>query len=138
MTAKEYLNQIRDLDLEIQLCEIKIDKINKEEYSLQSFRFNSVSSKSNIFSSCVENSVINRDAEIQINIDKIERLKDKKDIIHNKIAEMTDTTLRYIIFLRYEEYLEFNEIAEKMNYSERQILRLHKNALFLLENIINS
>lgn len=141
MTAKEYLNQIRDLDLEIQRYKIDLEKLDNEYNYIPNPKFDIARSSSNSNGSVVERCLLKKESneyECQIIYSKIDECNRKKDIIHNTIADMTDSTLKHLLFLRYEEYMRWEDIAEKMNYSERQILRLYKEALNLLEIIIKS
>lgn len=67
--------------------------------------------------------------------EKYLRVKEYQEI-SNKIEEMEDDKEKDVLHYRYIKGLSWWAIAEKMNYSERQILRYHGSALknFKLEN----
>lgn len=68
------------------------------------------------------------DMENQIN-EEIERCLDLKLNIHNRINNLPNVDERLVLRLRYLEFLEWDEITQRLSYSLRQIYRIHAAAL---------
>ena len=64
---------------------------------------------------------------------EIDEYVDKKEQIRVLILSVTEPACRLCLQLRYMEFATWPVIAEKMNYSERQIYRLHEKGIALLE-----
>ncbi len=62
-----------------------------------------------------------------------ELINRKKDAIL-KFNSLTDDRWRLVLELRYLKYLQWAEIAEKLNYSSRQVRRYHEHAINELVN----
>ncbi|MDR2047569.1 MAG: DUF1492 domain-containing protein [Clostridiales bacterium] len=63
---------------------------------------------------------------------------EKKHILERKLNEMKQP-YRTILYFRYIHNMSFKEIANKMNYSDKRIYQLHREALELYsENADNS
>lgn len=77
----------------------------------------------------IPNEVIRR-AELEADISrKIERFLQLKHKIINEIQSLDNAVYVSILYKRYVEYKSLEEIAVEMNYSYRQIKRLHGLAL---------
>ena len=61
-----------------------------------------------------------------------------KDNIIRDIEKLTDSTQYDVLFKRYVEHKTFEVIATDLNYSWRQIIRIHGEALREFEKIINN
>lgn len=66
--------------------------------------------------------------EEKLYLEGIEQIKAHKDI-GNKINQLDNEDERDVLFYRYIKDKRWWEIAELMGYSERQVHRLHGNAL---------
>lgn len=72
--------------------------------------------------------------EMERNLDKIiDEYVEKKNVIINQIDSMEDEITYGILFSRYIEKKTFEMISTEMNYSFRQIIRLHGKALIDFE-----
>jgi DNA-directed RNA polymerase specialized sigma subunit len=72
--------------------------------------------------------------EMERNLDKmIDEYIDKKNLIISQIDSIEDEDCYNILFSRYIEKKTFEVIATEMNYSWRQIIRLHGKALKIFE-----
>jgi DNA-directed RNA polymerase specialized sigma subunit len=81
----------------------------------------------------MENAIVKMiDLEHEINAD-IDRLIDLKREIMGVINSVKQPEYQLLLELRYLSFLTWEVIAEKMNYSYRQIHRLHGKALRSLE-----
>jgi len=128
MTTKEYLNQISRLNRMInnKLVEIQqlrelacsISAINLEDKVQNTPNFDKIGSK------------MAKIDELEENLDKtIDRYVLVKNKIVSQIDSMEDENTYNILFSRYIQKKSFERIAIEMEYSWRQIIRLHGKAL---------
>ena len=128
MTTKEYLNQISRLNRMInnKLVEIQqlrdlacsISAINLEDRVQSSPNFDKIGSK------------MAKIDELEHTLDQtIDQYVDLKNKIINQIDSMEDENVYNVLFSRYIEKKSFELIAIDMEYSWRQIIRLHGKAL---------
>lgn len=128
MTTKEYLNQISRLNRMInnKLVEIQqlrelacsISAINLEDKVQNTPNFDKIGSK------------MAKIDELEENLDKtIDKYVLVKNKIVSQIDSMEDENTYNILFSRYIEKKSFELIAIEMEYSWRQIIRLHGKAL---------
>lgn len=126
-SPKEYLRQIRLFDI----C------IRQKEAELAAMRSEIESMSAAVTGERVQTSVNDKmsekvshivDLEAQIIRDKESFLR-MKDRIINEIQGLDNSVYVDILYKRYVEYKQLEEIAVEMNYSYRQVLRLHGFAL---------
>ena len=128
MTTKEYLNQISRLNRMInnKLVEIQqlrdlacsISAINLEDRVQSSPNFDKIGSK------------MAKIDDLEHTLDQtIDQYVDLKNKIINQIDSMEDENVYNVLFSRYIEKKSFELIAIEMEYSWRQIIRLHGKAL---------
>lgn len=132
MTTKQYLNQIDRINrminnklaeiyqLKTMVCSISV---SANEDKVQS------SSDKDKLGSAVAKIV---DLENEIN-KAIDIYVDKKERIVSQIDSIKDIMEYQVLFSRYIENKTFEQIAEDNDYSVRQILRIHGNALVEFE-----
>lgn len=132
MTTKQYLNQIDRINrminnklaeiyqLKTMVCSISV---SANEDKVQS------SSDKDKLGSAVAKIV---DLENEIN-KAIDVYVDKKERIVSQIDSIKDIMEYQVLFSRYIENKTFEQIAEDNDYSVRQILRIHGNALVEFE-----
>lgn len=132
MTTKQYLNQIDRINrminnklaevyqLKTMVCSISVS-VNEDK--VQS------SSDKDKLGSAVAKIV---DLENEIN-KAIDIYVDKKERIVSQIDSVKDIMEYQVLFSRYIEHKTFEQIAEDNDYSVRQILRIHGNALVEFE-----
>lgn len=70
--------------------------------------------------------IVDLESEIQKDIQELLILKNK---IINEIQGLSNPVYIEILYKRYVEYKQFEEIAIEINYSYRQVLRIHGFAL---------
>lgn len=144
--AKQWLMRARNIDREINELLKEKEKVRDRVLKItQSYTGDAVQSTKDPhkFDRLVE-----LEMEIDRNIDELVAVK--TEILHG-IAKLSDGRYREILRLRYcneqkdekDENGEhktgctFEQIAVKMNYSYKQICRLHGRALLKMEEIIN-
>lgn len=130
--VKEFLNKgilINKL-IVAKICEI--DSLKKLRDTIGSSRFYEIvdGNKKNKKVDELNIKIVNYENEINIEID---RLIDVKREIKVFIENVEEEELLSILTLKYISFKTFEEIADILHYSERQIYRLHKKAILNLE-----
>lgn len=131
--------QLKDLDTEINR---KLEKISVLRTSLTSIPAVNTSEE-RVQSSSASNDArfvktlteIN-ELEIEVNED-IDKYVDEKRKIINQIYQLDNELYRKILYKKYVEFKNFNEITEELKYSYRYVFSIHKQALKKFENSIH-
>ncbi len=126
-SPKEYLRHLRRLEVCIEQRQEELNRL-RELIGCHAIDYGDRVQTSPSADS-IPNEVIRR-AELEADISrKIERFLQLKHKIINEIQSLDNAVYVKILYMRYVEYKSLDEIAEKMNYSYRQVLRLHGTAL---------
>jgi hypothetical protein len=126
LTAREYLKQLNDIDLEIQAKERQKSKLEKRKYSLSSPSFGERVSSTHQNNS---NKIIDEIETLQQSIsESIAALVEIEANVTRGINSLHNPTYRMILTEKYINGIPLSEIASE-KYCERQIKRLHKKAL---------
>ncbi len=128
MTAKEYLMQVRYLDKLINAKISELDKLEKQITSLHSVTLGDkvkFSAGWNSIQRTVDKII---DMRTEIN-DEIDRLVDLKAVIRKQLNSLNDNRFISVMIEYYINSRTFEQIAEDMNYSNRQVIRIHGKAL---------
>lgn len=132
MTTKEYLGQISRLNRIINNKLIEISQLRELACSISA-----VKNEERVQESPIPDKIGEKCAkiwEMEKKLDEmIDDYVDKKEIIIKQIDRMEDEVLYEILFSRYIEKKTFEKIASDMEYSFRQIIRLHGKALHEFE-----
>lgn len=127
MTAKEYLQQYRDADCEINVKLEQIQRLRelatKTTQVLTSDRVQS-SAENKLEHICAKIA----DLEDEVNRD-IDQLAETKKSIEVLIRRLPDASQRCVLELRYIVGLRWEEIAVRMHYQYRWVLELHGRGL---------
>ena len=128
MTAKEYLRQYRDADDAINA---KLDQIHrlrelatKTTTAMSPARVKSSGEPDKLAGIIAR--IVDMEREVD---DSIDRLQDTKRQVEDAIAGVRDPRERKVLTLRYINGLRWEEIAVRLNYDYRWVLRLHGKAL---------
>ncbi len=126
-TPKEYLRQLRTAEIKIEQKEEELERLKS---SLESISTGTDSERVQTTPKDRLSEEITRivDLEKEIKSDIKELLILKNKII-NEIQSMDNPVYINILYKRYVQYKSLEEIAVEMNYSYRQVLRLHGLAL---------
>lgn len=127
MRAKEYLNQIRFLDKEIQSL---LEQVSKLRSSLErcTTRITDEPRKTNTGDSLPD--TVSKIIELENKIDGLaDKQIDLKGHIISEISCMESSLYRTILIHRYINFKKWEEIAEILCYEERWIYHLHGLAL---------
>ena len=127
MTAKEYLNQIKDLEVRIKNKNRDLEQLKELAVSIGGFDYKER----------VQTSKETGDIELENEISKdIIKLMEVKQKISNSIDKIKKTECYEVLYQRYILCKRFEEIAVDMKYDIRQIHRFHGQALKEIEDVI--
>ena len=127
MTAREYLEQIPKLD---RLINSKLTELSRLKLNAASLCSVPLSDK--VCSGGVNNSMstVEKIIDLEKIIEKeIDELIDLKSEIHRKIKCVYNFNLTTVLVDKYINGFTFDQIAERMNVSQRTVLRWHGIAL---------
>jgi gas vesicle protein len=125
MTAKEYLNQLRDKRHIIQAEQAKLEELERVKYDIKAVTYN-VGNKSSDITDTVADTVARIDA-IQRRIQKqIQEYLDLFEKVTKQIDEIEKPAYREILILRYVKGIKWEEINY---YSQQHSRRLNTAAL---------
>lgn len=133
MTTKDYLNQVGRLNRMINNKLIEIAQFKELACSISAIQTGErVQTTPNYDKIGTAYAKID---EMERKLDKlIDTYVDKKNHIIGQIDGIEDEMLYNILFARYIERKTFEKIATELEYSWRQIIRLHGKALKQFEN----
>ena len=136
-----YLYKYKDIDKLNQLADIKIKKLLNDVSIGGGDMFGEKSSPTNKFSSSVEDEVIKRSETIQVEIDKLKREKEERNLEKELIS--TSLTLlaeeeRHLVELRYfsKPTREWASIADELNQSTDNCIKIRRKVIEKLADYI--
>ena len=135
MTVKEYLNQVRMLDIKIKNELEELNHLRELSTSLGGFSFEEKVQTSKATGDTIGIAVGKIiDLQRKINND-IVKLKKTRNKILDDIEKVEDINCYDLLYKRYVLYKTREEIAVDMNYSIRKIYYLHGEALKKIQAI---
>lgn len=136
MTAKDYLKDIRKLDLEIQTLQEQICLLRKNAEGLRAMELSDMpkGGKGKDLSDYVAEI-----ADLQmVCVQHVSELIMKKQEAIERIMSIDGSELRNVLLLRYIQCKEWDEIADKLQYNLRTIFRLHGEALKEFGDVVSN
>jgi DNA-directed RNA polymerase specialized sigma24 family protein len=136
MTAKDYLKDIRKLDLEIQTLQEQISLLRKNAEGLRAMELSDMpkGGKGKDLSDYVAEI-----ADLQmVCVQHVSELIMKKQEAIERIMSIDGSELRNVLLLRYIQCKEWDEIADKLQYNLRTIFRLHGEALKEFGDVVSN
>ena len=136
MTAKDYLKDIRKLDLEIQTLQEQISLLRKNAEGLRAMELSDMpkGGKGKDLSDYVAEI-----ADLQmVYVRHVSELIMKKQEAIERIMGIDGSELRNVLLLRYIQCKEWDEIADKLQYNLRTIFRLHGEALKEFGDVVSN
>lgn len=133
MTAKEYLNKIREIDNEINDKQAELDDLREMSTTLKSFQMGERVQSSPEPDKIGHTIAKIMDKQNEIN-DMIDRYIDQKDEARKYIDQMEDLNERKVLRRRYLKGMKWEDICVDMSFSWRQIHYIHSKALNSFED----
>ncbi len=126
MTAKEYLKQYRRLSDDIDSKKEQVERLRELAKGVSRSAETGISGRISDRVGRMVAKILDLENELCC---QIRRQLELKAEIEGAIAKVDDPTLRQLLTFRYISGDEWEQIAKSMNYSIRQIYRLHGKAL---------
>ncbi len=137
MTAKEYLNQAKNLD---QRINVKLDRVSRLRSITQkitaSLDGEVVSHTRNVTS--MEDGIIRLMEEEESLNAAIDRLVDLKREVSSVLEQIHDSDCQLLLELRYLCFRTWEEIAEVMHMHIRTVYKVHGKALLKVEAVLRN
>ena len=136
-----HLYQYKDIDKLNQMADIKIKKLLNDVSVGGGDMFAEKSSPTNKFSSSVEDEVIKRSETIQVEIDKLKREKEErnleKELISTSLTLLEDEE-RHLVELRYfsKPTRSWTSIAAELNQSVDNCIKVRRKVIERLSDYI--
>ena len=129
MTAKEYLRSIRYLDNAINAKQAELDRLKRDMCSIRGISYDKDKVQGGITDSMkIVDKIIDLNNVINAEIDK---LVDLKAEAHNKIEKVCNEKFISLLTDIYINGYTFEQVAERMNITDKTICRWHGQALQL-------
>ena len=135
MQAKEYLLQIKHLDLMITAWIQQKDDMRSQLYSLSSPKYDGVAVQGTKDPDKFSEMWARIDQKERKICREIDKLADAKQVITEEIGRIEDTRYVEILLRRYVQMQKLEDIANEMSYSYDRIRRLHGFALLEFERV---
>lgn len=135
MTAKEYLQQIRKCDNQINNKLAEIKRLREFATSITStLKEDVVQSGSGGKSRVAEavDKIVDLEREINADIDKLVNLK--REIM--SVIDQLETPFCDVLYKRYFQFMKWEEIAVDMHYTYQWVCELHGKALLKVKDLI--
>lgn len=129
MTTKQYLNQIRILDLKINQRIDEAKALVEIAVGLRSPELKQDVVQTSPSGDPIGNAM-NRYLDLQHEIDDmIDRFVDLKHKIIGEIQKLKDDRFMNLLYKRYVQYKTFEQISDEMGYTYQWVCELHGQAL---------
>lgn len=138
MTSKEYLGKIRDIDAKIQIIQDQISEL-KAMIEYQGINYDKIGFMAkNSYQEDKRIQMIYRLMELHEDlINQYSLLASYKEEAKNIITSLDNPIQTEILYRKYFMYQKISTISKEMNYSRKQIDRIHHTALENVEKLIN-
>lgn len=135
ISAKEYLSQIRLLDIHIQNKTMELEELGERIISISS-PGSSEHIQSGLISDKMADMIYNLDKLTEYIKKQIETLYAKKTEVISVIELVDDINYYHVLHLRYIQYKKWETIACELGYDYRYVLKLHGRALQVVSSIL--
>ena len=137
MTSKEYLSEIRFIDIRIKRKERQIEMLKQMTTDITQ-KINDMPKAESKDNSPMANMII-KIIDLESEVKKLKGLlEDKKAEALSYILRLEDDEYQTLLILRYLQLMNWEEISKEMHYSKRWLYKMHGTALLLLSAILNS
>lgn len=139
MTPKEYLQQIRHLDIRIRIIETEIEQLRAEQITLTGIRLDGMPHARNpgdpVGNTAVKLADELADLEGNLLRTKSELWRKRAEILE-LLGKVRNPEHYQLLCMRYVQLERWEAIAYDMGYSWRHTLRLHGEALLEFEKVM--
>ncbi len=132
MTTKDYLTQIERFERIIDNKQLELLRLRDLAASVSSFQMGDKVMRSG--SKDKMGDTVSRIIDLERDVsEKIIAYANLRQKIIEQIEQMDDMNHYSILFRKYVDKQGFEQIAEALGYSQRQIIRIHQEALHVFE-----
>lgn len=135
-TAKEYLNQVRNLETKMKILKEEIDTLREMVVST-----GAVQQQERVMSSGAQGRMAETICKINEKEEEWNQLMREFALARAEviisIQKLNNTDYEQILYKRYCQSKKWEEIAMEMNYSYQWVCKLHGRALLEIEKVIN-
>ena len=128
MTAKEYLNRIRFISAGLRVKEQELQQLESDLYAIRSVDTSRERIDGGIPVSVADKVARIRDMQIVIN-KEWDQLLDLRKEARDQIMQLEDGRFRAVLTERYLNNKRWEQIEVDMNYTYRNIIKIHGKAL---------
>lgn len=137
MTAKEYLNQVRNLESKMKILKEEIDTLREMVVSTGAIQQGERVLSSGTQDKMTETICKINEKECEWNNLMREFALARANVIIN-IQKLNNPEYEQILYKRYCQSKKWEEIALEMNYTYQWVCKLHGRALLELDKILNN
>ena len=137
MTAKEYLNQVRNLESKMKILKEEIDTLREMVVSTGAIQQGERVLSSGTQDKMVETICKINEKECEWNDLMREFALARSNVIIN-IQKLNNPEYEQILYKRYCQSKKWEEIALEMNYTYQWVCKLHGRALLELDKALNN
>lgn len=138
MEAKEYLKQIKTLDIKIKNKSLELEDIENKMKGVTGISYEEKTSGS-VNNKSPQEKLVHKYIAYQDELEKdINKLAECKSQAMNLIDKIEDADCVDVLYKRYFQFKKWEQIAVEKNYSYQGICKIHGKALKSLNKILNS
>ena len=137
MTAKEYLNQVRNLESKMKILKEEIDTLRETVVSTGAIQQGERVLSSGTQDKMAETICKINEKECEWNDLMREFALARANVIIN-IQKLNNPEYEQILYKRYCQSKKWEEIALEMNYTYQWVCKLHGRALLELDKVLNN
>ena len=137
MTAKEYLMRFRQVTREIEDLDRRMAQLRLKYAAPSAINYSDMP-KAHDSNHDLSDYIAKMDEMTEYMINKYTRLRGIEVDIYKRLDRMQDQTEREILRYRYIDGLNWEQISTRLNYSKRNVTRIHGRALrhFPLDDVL--
>lgn len=134
MTAKEYLQQLRTIDMQLRIKESELRKLQQDVYFLNAIDYSKDVVQGVEYTTFADKiaKISEKEAEINSEWDNLINLRNEA---RGRIKLISDIRLQAVLIERYINIKSWEQIAVDMGYSWAQVHRFHRRALRAFDEV---
>lgn len=134
MTAKEYLQQIKMLDVKAKNSGDRAESIRESMQRVKAVSYSDTRTRAERGERMTDKIGKLEELEVQSVRDVVELEKKKTELVE-EINKLSNPLHVRLLYLHYVKLMDWEKIAEEMGFTKRHIHRIHGNALMEFEKI---
>lgn len=136
MTAKEYLQSVKDADTDIKNMIENLNMMRETMYSIQGLQIGGDRVQTNARGEAKFESLYSKIDEKERTItQRVTELIEFKLRVSQQISGLSDATHKRVLHMRYLQFLSWDKIASELQYNQRYLWEIHGKALVSFEQM---